>query len=121
MSYFVFVDFDSRQEKRKESFSRRRSEHSATDIDYINDRYCSGTSYVTPQCHNPEYLREKNTHNANCPISVCFFIRRISPISQTPRQMMRSHSMFSLKLGARDPPRDLLSFCFSCREHVDSR
>lgn len=26
------------QEKRKEAFSRRRSEHSAADIDYINDR-----------------------------------------------------------------------------------
>lgn len=26
------------QEKRKEAFSRRRSEHGAVDIDYINDR-----------------------------------------------------------------------------------
>lgn len=27
-----------KQEKRKQAFSRRRSEHGAADIDYINDR-----------------------------------------------------------------------------------
>ncbi|CAM9189935.1 unnamed protein product [Hapterophycus canaliculatus] len=32
------VDELLEKEKRKEAFSRRRSEHSAADIDYINDR-----------------------------------------------------------------------------------
>lgn len=35
---FVCLVSYSPQGKRKEAFSRRRSEHSAADIDYINDR-----------------------------------------------------------------------------------
>lgn len=35
---FFFFFFAFQQGKRKEAFSRRRSEHSAADIDYINDR-----------------------------------------------------------------------------------
>lgn len=53
------------QEKRKEAFSRRRSEHAATDIDYINDRYGSGALYLSLnaiiQC---AYFRNNSTYNA---------------------------------------------------------